>query len=39
MPPQGDEPSAPPRAEIDDCRRTDVALRATGAIVPALGGA
>ena len=35
MPAQRDEPSAPPQAENDLCRRIVVALRATGRLVPA----
>ncbi|MBR6413098.1 MAG: hypothetical protein IKS21_00620 [Oscillospiraceae bacterium] len=35
MPAQRDEPSAPPQAENDMCRRIVVALRATGRLVPA----
>ena len=38
MPAQRDEPSAPPEAENDDERRgIEVALRATGWLVPAFG--
>ena len=39
MPAQRDEPSAPPQAEIDTLQHIIVALWATGAIVPACGGA
>ena len=37
MPAQRDEPSAPPEAEIDERRGIEVALRATGWLVPAFG--
>ena len=39
MPAERDEPSAPPEAETDEDWGIVVALRATGGVVPAFGGA
>ena len=39
MPAKRDDRTAPPKAENDTQRESEAALRATGTIVPAFGGA